>query len=106
MSESTEEQKRKVQLARQLQINDLKSVLSRKEGRRFVWRFLKDAGIFHQQFNETTRMYWQAGIRSYALRYFNDIIEHCNDLYIVMSSENRAAEELDDATRKSPEETE
>jgi len=40
----------KANLWREREIEDLKAVMDTKEGRRFIWRLLGQAGIFHPSF--------------------------------------------------------
>lgn len=91
-----EEQQKERQLARHQELNDIKVVLSTKEGRRFIWRFLQDAGIFRNcaSFESTTRTFWSEGRREFALRYFNDILECCGDDYLKMARENKPKERV------------
>lgn len=61
---------------RQREINDIKTVLSTSEGRRFYWNIMERCGVFKDKFIEDTNLcYFLKGQRSVGLRLFHDVFE-------------------------------
>ena len=80
-------------LARRRELEDLAAVLGSPEGRRFIWRFLSEARIFSPCYTGNSETFYREGRREFALKYFNDVMEACPDLYTVMQKENTRKEE-------------
>lgn len=73
------------------EIEDIKWLMKNRQGRRIVWRLLGNAGVFQLSFNQTAMtMAFNEGRRSEGLRLFAAVQEHCPDLYVVMTQENKA----------------
>ncbi len=68
---------------------DILSVLSTKQGRRFVWRLLQDGGIFRLSFvaGQVDVTAFHEGERNQALRLFVDATKWAPDLYLKMARE-------------------
>ena len=89
-ADNAEEERRQ----RDEEISDLCRVMSTKEGRRFMWRLLSDAGVFRLSFNvDAMQMAFAEGNRNTGLKYFNDIMAACPQLYTLMIDEHRKAKE-------------
>jgi hypothetical protein len=55
---------------------DMKKVLSMVEGRRFVWKFLSEAGVFRTSFNQNAlNMSFNEGSRNMGLTMLNEILK-------------------------------
>jgi hypothetical protein len=75
--------------ARKEEINDLISVMSTEYGRRFMWRQLGAAGIFHECFNAESE-----GARRLGLATLRELMTICPGLYLTMQKEALDAETL------------
>ena len=86
-ADNAEEERRQ----RDEETSDLCRVMGTKEGRRFMWRLLSDAGVFRLSFNtDAMQMAFAEGNRNTGLKYLNDnnaaspqqyalmIVEHSN----------------------------
>lgn len=89
--EQLAERNKQAQLARAQELDDLKTVMRTKQGRRFIWRFLSEGGIFrdYADVGNTNATFKLAGRRSLALQFFKEIIEECPELYLEMQREQR-----------------
>lgn len=89
--QQVEQRNKQAQLERAMELDDLGSVLSTKQGRRFIWRFLKEAGIFrdYADVNNVYLAYKKAGERNLALRFFVEIVEHFPERYLEMQREHK-----------------
>lgn len=80
----------KAKLALQVEIDDLKRVMSDKRGRRFVFRFLERAGVWRISFNTNAlTMAFNEGMRNEGLRLMAQITTHCADRYTEMLKESK-----------------
>ena len=73
---------------REQELADIKHVMSTREGRRLIWRMLRDAKIFNACFTGNSRTFYLLGRKEHMLKYFNDIMEACPDLFMKMQAEN------------------
>lgn len=86
-SELTAEEQR---LAREKELNDLRWVMSTKQGRRFMWRLLSSAGIYRMSFStDPLVMAFNEGARNAGLRQLNDIMEACPERNAEMLEDQR-----------------
>jgi hypothetical protein len=89
---------------REKEQSDLRWVLSTKQGRRFMWRLLGSAGVFHSSFStNNASMAFNEGKRNQGLELLNEIIEHCPDKYTTMLAEQKDTRDKDgnrDADRR------
>lgn len=73
-----------------LEIGDLKWLMSNKRGRRFVYRLLERAGVWRLSFNTNAlSMAFAEGTRNEGLRLMAQITEHCLDRYAEMLQEQK-----------------
>lgn len=97
----TAEQKR----ARQKEIDDVKKVLEKPEGRRIFWRLLSKCGIFRNSFNlNSNQTGFNEGQRNIGLDLLNDINEADITAFAKMQNEylsalnsNKEAKEAENA---------
>lgn len=76
--------------AADLEINDLKWLMSNKRGRRFVFRLLERAGVWRLSFNTNAlSMAFNEGARNEGLRLMALITQHCADRYSEMLKESQ-----------------
>lgn len=87
------EKAKTAQLARQTEIDDLLWLMSDKRGRRYVWRLLERAGIYHPTFTgEALSSAYKEGQRNQGLKVLGEVIEHCPERFSEMQKEARANE--------------
>ena len=88
-----EEERLAVERAR----NELRWVMSTKQGRRFIYRQLSGAGIWKSSFDtDALRMAFAEGSRNGGLQLLSEIMETCPDRYTEMLTEQK---ETEDAAR-------
>lgn len=69
--------------------DDLAAVMATPVGRRFIWRQLGAAGVFHECYNAESE-----GARRVGLALYRDILRVCPGQYLVMQNEAISAETL------------
>lgn len=81
----------RARLSAQIEIDDLKWLMSNKRGRRFVSRLLDRAGVFRLSFNTNAlTMAFSEGNRTEGLRLLAQLNTHCPDRYTEMLKEQQA----------------
>jgi len=76
--------------AADMEIDDLKWLMSNKRGRRFVFRVLERAGVWRLSFNTNAlSMAFNEGQRNEGLRLMANITAHCPDRYTEMLEESK-----------------
>lgn len=84
-------------LAREKEQNDLRWVMSNKQGRRFIYRQLSEAGIWTSSFNTNNAvMAFNEGQRNRGLKLLSEITEACPDRYTEMLDEQKEAKDKHD----------
>lgn len=77
-------------LAAQIEIDDVKWLMSNKRGRRFMVRLLERAGVWRLSFNTNAlTMAFNEGTRNEGLRLLAQIAAHCPDRYTEMLKESK-----------------
>lgn len=80
----------KARFESELEIADLKWLMSNKRGRRFVFRLLERAGVWRLSFNTNAlSMAFAEGTRNEGLRLLAQITEHCLDRHAEMLKEQQ-----------------
>lgn len=80
----------KAKLVQQIEIDDLKWLMSNKRGRRFVFRLLERAGVWRLSFNTNAlSMAFNEGMRNEGLRLMAQITAHCAERYTEMLKESK-----------------
>lgn len=80
----------RTRLALQIEIDDLKWLMSNKRGRRFMARLLERAGVWRLSFNTNAlTMAFNEGTRNEGLRLLAQITAHCPDRYTEMLKESK-----------------
>lgn len=77
-------------LTRQVEANDVKWLMSSKQGRRFVWRLLGEAGVFRTSFTGNSETFFKEGKRAIGLFILGEISAHSPEAYALMQTESRA----------------
>ncbi|KAF9396920.1 hypothetical protein CPC16_004253 [Podila verticillata] len=76
------------QLAKDTEEADLKWLMSTKQGRRIIWRFLERAGVYRLSFNTNAlAMAFAEGNRNEGLRLLGQIHTLCPEFYVAMVKE-------------------
>ena len=70
----------------------IKSLMSHREGRRWIWLQLSKCGVYLASFDPSagghSRMCFSEGKRSLGLELLADITRYCPESYILMTKEN------------------
>ena len=81
----------RARLSAQIEIDDLKWLMSNKRGRRFMASMLDRAGAFRSSFNTNAlTMAFAEGNRNEGLRLIKQLMRHCPDRYTEMLKEQQA----------------
>jgi hypothetical protein len=76
--------------AREVEIADLKWLMSSKRGRRILWRLLELSGPFRLSFDmNAMRMAFNEGNRNLGNQLFSEVMMFCPEMYPVMVKEQR-----------------
>lgn len=86
--------KNKTKSARLKELADLKSLMSRPEFRRFVYRFLTRAHCFKSIFNEPSIMAHNAGWQDSGFFVMEEVSQASSAAYFLMLKESASAAEL------------
>lgn len=77
-------------LAREVEIADLKWLMSSARGRRFMWRLLELTGPFRLSFDRNAmEMAFREGNRNLGNQLFSDVMAQCPEMYPVMVREQQ-----------------
>ena len=80
----------KAKLAHEVELDDLKWLMSNKRGRRFVFRLLERAGVWRISFNTNAlTMAFNEGMRNDGLRLMAQITTHSAERYSEMLKESK-----------------
>lgn len=95
-------QKEKEQIKRDIELNDIKVVLSTPEGRRFYWRVMEAGTIFGDIFCGEEQSYTNRnlGRRDVSLKFFNDLFEADPNAYVKMQRERSSRDKMDESDIK------
>lgn len=88
------------QRARQIEIDDFRWLMKSKQGRRFVWRMLEQAGMFRTSFSMNgLEMAKNEGQRNVGIMLMAEITTTCPEQYFVMIKEHQEHAERRTAKR-------
>lgn len=76
-----------------LEAEEIKSILSTKLGRRFIWRHMSDAGIFTSCFTGNSATFFNEGKRDVGLKILAEVMEYSPDSFVTMMKESKETEE-------------
>jgi hypothetical protein len=77
-------------LRRQIEANDIKWLMSSKQGRRIVWRLLDKAGVFRTSFTGNSETFFKEGMRNMGLFLVAEIMAHSPEAFALMLNESKA----------------
>lgn len=87
---AVKERTEKVRSRRERDIDDLATILSDIRGRRFLWRYLSECGIFRTSFNNSGSITaFNEGARSIGLKLLTEIMETDAESYTLMANESK-----------------
>lgn len=86
------DRKRKDERLRDIELADMKKMMSTREGRRFVWRLLDRAGVFRTSFTGNSTTFFNEGQRNIGLIVLADVMAAAADQYVVMMNESKEDE--------------
>lgn len=76
-------------LAREVEVGDVRWLMSSKRGRRIMWRLLDLSGPFRLSFDSNAmKMAFNEGNRNLGNQLLNEVMNLCPELYPVMVREN------------------
>jgi hypothetical protein len=81
------ERKRKADRAETKRLAALKTVMSTREGRRYVWWLLDQCGVFRTSFTGNSTTFFNEGQRNVGLILMGDVNAACPEQYLVMINE-------------------
>lgn len=81
--------KLKAKDTRKQELADIRSILDTKQGRRFIWKYLGECGVFRSSFSEDNRIYFNEGKRHIGLMLLAEIMEADEEMYLKMTQENK-----------------
>lgn len=81
---------RKEKSARFKELEDVKSILSTKAGRRFYYRYMKECGVFRISYTGNgSETFFNEGQRNVGLKFLADINDADPEIYATMIKENQ-----------------
>ena len=83
---------KKDQRTRDRQLDDMRGVMSSLEGRRFMWRWLSECGVFKSSFTGNSQTFFLEGQRNIGLMMLTDINESDPTSYVTMLTEAKGVE--------------
>lgn len=72
---------------RDQELNDIRTIMSTKEGRRYMLGLLKRCNIYRNSFTGNSTTFYNEGMRNIGLKVLGDINEGSLDLYNTMMQE-------------------
>lgn len=87
--QEAERLERAAEANRRRDIEDFKSLMKLKEGRRFIWRILAETGVYHSSFTGNSETFFKEGKRSIGLILMGELHTICPELYAVMVEEHQ-----------------
>lgn len=91
LAADAEELKLQEQQVQRQEVEDLKWLMAHKQGRRLVWKWLAEAGVFRTPFNHSGSITaFNCGRMNMGQQLLGEIMEHTPDAFNVMLKEQRA----------------
>lgn len=86
------EAQNKQERERKLELDDLRSVLSTKQGRRLLWRLMAECRVYGSIWDNSARIHYNAGRQDVGHFILAEITEASEDLYFEMLKEHKKGE--------------
>lgn len=74
--------------ARELELQDIRKVVSTREGRRFLWRLLAEAKVFGSCFTGNSATFFNEGRREFGVFLLTEMLQADKQAYMLMQDEN------------------
>lgn len=84
-----QERGKKEKFGRDREMDDLRSILASRSGRRFIWRFLVASELFAVSEVMNASIYALEGKRKLGKVLFNDVMEAAPEAYLLMMKESK-----------------
>lgn len=84
----------KVLNGRDRELRDVADLLAMPAGRRFIWRYLSECGVFRTSWEASAKIHFNEGMRNIGLMMLADVNEANPDGYIQMMKESKQNETL------------
>ena len=92
-----DKQQDKAKRKRERELSDIRFILKSPEGRRFYWKLMSDARVFHSSFNgDTSGTMFNEGRRSIGLDILNDLLEAKPETFSQMQQEYASEKKRED----------
>lgn len=88
---------RRARLAREKHLTDFKTVLSTREGRRYIWSLLCKCGCFKSIWEQSAKIHYNAGQQDIGLEILAEMKSIDSELFAKMFLEAKAEEEESNA---------
>lgn len=88
-SEQVNEAGKRLQITREDELNDIRSVLSTKQGRRFIWRLLDRCGVHRSIWSQSALIHYNAGQQDIGHFIEAEIVNADENLLFLIISEHR-----------------
>lgn len=79
----------KAKRGRERELDDFRNIMESVSGRRFVFRYISECGVFTDGFTGNNTTFYNEGKRSIGLRLLADINDACPELYTKMMEESK-----------------
>lgn len=80
---------------------DLRFIMSSAPGRRFVWRWLEEAGVYRSSFTGNSTTFFNEGMRNMGLALLGHVHAVCPDQYAIMVKESQQTKKDKDGNTES-----
>ena len=93
--ENVKEVKRQATNARRQELNDIKTVLSTKSGRRLYWRLLEYCKVFESIWESSARIHYNSGVQDVGHFLLSELVDSDENLLFKIMKENKKEKEND-----------
>ena len=83
------EAKQKELRGREREVNDVRSILNTREGRRFMWKMLGHCRVFESIWHGSAQIHYNAGMQDVGHFILAEITEASPEAYLLMMKENK-----------------
>jgi hypothetical protein len=83
---------KKEMFRREDQLNDLRKILSMKEGRRVLWRLLEQCRVFASVWEPSAKIHYNSGRQDLGHFIVSEIVEANDEAYLQMMREQKTGE--------------
>lgn len=91
--ESVKREQERIKRKREIEIGDIRHILSSAEGRRFYWRLLEASKLFGNVMTGNSWTFFHAGEQNIGKMFFADLMESEPDAFAIMQREHKQRQE-------------